>query len=453
MVSRTNGGQRWMTGNTISALLLTSLILAITAGPLSADDRFPPAESLPTISGLPDPFVMFDGTPVKTRDDWFERRRPELKRLFARYMYGEAPAPTKVVPQVDRIVRKTIFDGKGRLEQIPLVIEGPTGTPAAEISLLLILPVRSGVRVPVFAGLNFWGNHAVLPDEEIAVHTKWVYPKAGGSENNRATAAGRGLQKDVWCADLLVERGYGLATVYNGEIDTDEPNMDDGIHAAFRPAGTQPRPQDWGTIAAWAWGLSRVADYLHTRPDIDSSRIAATGHSRLGKTALLAGAMDERFTLVVPHQSGTGGCALSRDNDQETVERINRVFPHWFSDEFAKFGDKPGQLPIEKLPVDQHLLMALVAPRLLLDTEGDKDVWANYSSGFRAIREADRVYKFVGSEGLVGSEPIHGDVPLTKANCGTLVQIRLDQEHVLNRAYWSRIIDYADLRWKSSPAK
>lgn len=437
-----------MMGRTIAVTVLAIVLGLACEQRVVAEETYPSAESLPTISGLPDPLVMFHGAPVQSREDWFQRRRPELKRLFARYMYGEAPAPTKVVPQIDRIVRKTIFDGKGRLEQIPLVIEGPHGRPAAEISLLLILPVRSGETVPVFAGLNFWGNHAVLPDEEIAVHTKWVYPKAGGSENNRATAAGRGAQKDVWCAEYLVERGYGLATVYNGEIDTDEPNVDDGIQAAFRPAGTPPRPQDWGTIAAWAWGLSRVADYLQTRPDIDSQRIAAIGHSRLGKTALLAGAMDERFTLVVPHQSGTGGCALSRDNDQETVERINRVFPHWFNDEFAKFGDKPGQLPIEKLPVDQHLLIAMVAPRLLLDTEGDKDTWANYSSGFRAIREADRVFKFVGAEGLTGQEPIRGNVALTKENCGTLVQIRLDQEHVLNRAYWSRILDFADLRWK-----
>ncbi len=433
----------------VRLMLLVAMLSALVGeAKLFADEAYPPAEMLPTINGLPDAFVGFDGSAVKTPEDWFQKRRPELKRLFARYVYGEAPATTKVTAVESRTVRKMIFGGKGLLEQIPLVIDGPDGKPAIEVSLLLILPFRSGVTVPVFAGLNFWGNHAVLPDEEIAVHTKWVYPNAGGSKNNRATATGRGLQKDVWCAEYLVERGYGLALVYNGEIDTDEPNMDDGIHAAFRASGTQPRPQDWGTVAAWAWGLSRVADYLKTRPDIDSKRIGVIGHSRLGKTALLAGAMDERFTLVVPHQSGTGGCALSRDNDQETVERINRVFPHWFNDEFAKFGDKPGQLAVEKLPVDQHLLMAMVAPRLLLDTEGDKDTWANYSSGFRAIREADRVYKFVGGEGLVGPEPIRGDVPLTKANCGTLVQIRLDQEHVLNRAYWSRILDFADLRWK-----
>ncbi len=438
-----------MRGRHWGIVLLTCAGWSFVGGqfaPAADPKPLPPAAELPTLPGLPDPFTSFDGTPVRTPADWFQTRRPELKRLFAHYVYGEAPAPTRVLPQTDRIVRKEIFGGKGRFEQIPLVITTPDGKTAAELSLLLILP-KTDRPVPVFAGLNFWGNQAVLPDPEIAIHTKWVYPNAGGSQNNRMTEASRGLQADVWCADLLLERGYGLATVYNGDIDTDEPRMDDGLHAAFRAPGAEVSSTEWGTIAAWAWGLSRVADYLASRPEIDARRIAAIGHSRLGKTALLAGALDERFTLVVPHQSGTGGCALSRGNDQETVERINRVFPHWFNDEFAKFGDKPGQLPIEKLPVDQHLLMALVAPRLLFDTEGSQDTWANYNSGFEAVRAADRVYKFLGSEGLKGDAPLEGAVAFTRENCGTLVQFRLDEKHVLNRAFWTRILDYADLRW------
>jgi hypothetical protein len=186
-------------------------------------------------------------------------------------------------------------------------------------------------------------------------------------------------------------------------------------------------------------------DYLLTDPDIDPKRIAVTGHSRRGKTALLAGALDERIALVVPHQSGTGGCALSRDNDQETVDRINRVFPHWFNDIFPRFGDNEA-----RLPVDQHLLIALVAPRALLDTEGSLDHWANPPRAFDALREADRVYKFLGAPGMIAQSPHDGSTPFTRENTGNLAQLRLQTKHTLNQAYWAGILDFADL-WLSTP--
>ncbi len=176
-----------------------------------------------------------------------------------------------------------------------------------------------------------------------------------------------------------------------------------------------------------------------TDDDVDNDRIAVIGHSRRGKTAPLTGAFDERIDLVVPHQSGTGGCALSRDNDQETVERINRVFPHWFNDVFTEFNDNE-----DKLPVDQHLLMALVAPRPLLDTAGLKDKWANYESALRALKAADPVYKFLGARGMVGSGMIVGDEKMTDDNAGNLMQYRRDTAHTLNVGYWNGILDFAD---------
>lgn len=401
---------------------------------------FSPFEKLPARTEIPDPLTMFDGTPVRTREEWFQKRRPELKALFEHYMYGKAPAaPSKVEASVVRTDAKAL-DGKATLQEIRLKFGPPSAPP---INLLLIVPNDRQGPVPTFAGLNFCGNHAVVNDSQIALPPQWIYKSCAGAENDHATDKGRGLQADVWCPDLLVARGYALATFYNGDIDPDTPQLTDGIHPHYLPSGqSQLGLHDWGTIRAWAWGLSRVVDYLVTRPDIDAQRVCAIGHSRLGKTALLAGAFDERIALVVPHQSGTGGMAMSRDNDQETVERINRSFPHWFSDSFVPFGAGHEN----QLPIDQHLLVALVAPRPLFDGEGDQDKWANYDNALRSLQGGDKVYKFLGARGLAGNGIVRADEPFTDANCGDLVQYRRDEKHVLNRAYWQRILDFADCK-------
>lgn len=399
--------------------------------------EFPPFEQLPDRPEPPDPLVMFDGTPVRTRDDWFNKRRPELKALFEHYMYGKAPPPpdnlTATVVRTD----SKCLDGKATLQEVTIKFGPKTAPP---IHLLLIVPNNRKGPAPVFVGLNFCGNHTVLDDPQISLPSQWIYKSCAGVENERATDKGRGKQFDVWCPDLLVERGYALATCYNGDIDPDTPELTDGIHPHYLPPGQDTLGKhDWGTIRAWAWGLSRIVDYLVTRPDIDKSRLCAIGHSRLGKTALLAAAFDERIALVVPHQSGTGGMALNRQNDQETVARINKSFPHWFSDSFVSFGDHEA-----KLPIDQHLLVALVAPRPLFDGEGDQDKWANYDNAMRTLQGADTVYKFLGGQGLAGSGIVRDDEPFTDSNCGDLVQYRRNEKHVLNRAYWQRILDFAD---------
>jgi hypothetical protein len=422
----------------IGLWVITVLGLAATHG-----GEFPAFEQLPLRPEPPDPLVMFDGTPVRSRDDWFNKRRPELKALFEYYMYGKAPPPPDNLSAMVVRTDEKCLDGKATLREITIKF-GPRSAPP--INLLLIVPNNRKGPAPVFVGLNFCGNHAVLSDSGIALPAQWIYKSCAGVENERATDKGRGAQFNVWCPDLLVERGYALATFYNGDIDPDTPELTDGIHPHYLPTGQDKLGEhDWGTIRAWAWGMSRVVDYLVTRPDIDQSRICAIGHSRLGKTALLAAAFDERIALVVPHQSGTGGMALNRGNDQETVARINKSFPHWFSDSFVPFGDHE-----TKLPIDQHLLVALVAPRPLFDGEGDQDKWANFDNALRTLQGADKVYKFLGGRGLVGSGVVREDEPFTDSNCGDLVQYKRDEKHVLNRAYWQRILDFADRKLPSS---
>ena len=413
------------------------LALWLLSFSVASAGEFPSFEQLPVRPEPPDPLVMLDGTPVRTREDWFNKRRPELKALFEHYMYGKAPPPPDNLEATIVRTDEKCLDGKATLHEITIKY-GPKSAPP--INLLLIVPNKRPGPVPVFVGLNFCGNHTVLADPKIPLPSQWIYSSCVGVEKDHATDKGRGSQANVWCPDLLVERGYALATFYNADLDPDTPELTDGIHPHYLPTGqSQLGPNDWGTVRAWAWGLSRAVDYLVTNPDIDAQRISVIGHSRLGKTAIFAGAFDERIALVVPHQSGTGGMALSRDNDQETVERINRVFPHWFSDSFVPFGGHEAQLPI-----DQHLLVALIAPRPLFDGEGDQDQWANFDNAFRSLQGADKVYKFLGGRGIAGSGIVRGDEPFTDANCGDLVQYRRDEKHVLNRDYWKRILDFAD---------
>ncbi|HVS36799.1 MAG TPA: acetylxylan esterase [Gemmataceae bacterium] len=416
----------------LDVLLLAAALALIGTTALGAD--FPDVSKLPSHPDLPDPLVMFNGDRVTTKEQWIEKRRPELKALFEHYMYGVAPpAPGKIDAVVDRLDPKA-FGGKATLKEISISF-GPPDTP--KIHLLLVVPNARKAPAPVFVGMNFHGNHALVNDPAMRLPDVWVPDKAAGAKDNRATDAGRGTEIDVWALEQSIDRGYAVATLYCGDVDPDRPDVREGIQPHLRKPGEQPGPNDWGTIRAWAWGISRAVDYLCTDKDLDKDKIAVVGHSRLGKTALLAGAFDERIALVIPLQAGCGGTAPSRNAppDAESVKRINTGFPHWFDGTFKEFNDQT-----DKLPFDQNCLAALVAPRPLLYCCAVEDKWSNPAGQFEMLKSADSVYRLLGASGLETKQmPEVGQL-----SDGVLGYYIRPGKHSMTKEDWRVFLDYAD---------
>lgn len=349
---------------------------------------------------LPDPLVMQDGSKVADAKIWTEKRRGELLKIFETEVYGGVPVPAPKVTGTIREESSQALGGTAVRRQVSLRLSSDPKIPTLE--LLLYLPAKSSGPVPVFLGLNFGGNHTVHADPAIFVTPSWVRdnPEAG-AEKNRATEKGRGAQASRWQVEKVLAAGYGLATVYYGDIDPDfDDGFQNGIHPLLRPVGqSKPKADEAGSIAAWAWGLSRVLDYLETDSQVDAKKVAVIGHSRLGKTALWAGATDPRFAIVISNDSGCGGAALSKRIFGETVGRINRSFPHWFCGNFHKYNEKEADLP-----VDQHELIALIAPRPVYVASAVEDRWADPKGEFLGAKLASPVYVLLGTEGLQAEE-------------------------------------------------
>jgi hypothetical protein len=411
---------------------LSILVFLVFGGAITRAE-FPGVSRLPSRPDLPDPLLMLDGERITTKQQWFNRRRPELKALFQYYMYGHLPAPPdQVEGKVDRTDGGAL-GGKATLKEVTIAF-GPPEVP--QIHLLLIVPNQRKGPAPVFLGMNFTGNHTLVKDPGVRIPTSWIDGRGPGVKNHRATESGRGTQVDVWSIAQSVDRGYAVATLYYGDIAPDRAGTLEGsIQPYFHRQGDKPGPHDWGAVAAWAWGLQRVVDYLVTDRDIDKTRIAVVGHSRLGKTALLAAAFDDRIALAIPHQAGCGGTSPSRGKIGESVTQINDRFPHWFNGTFKEFNDRP-----DRLPFDQHCLVALVAPRPVLFTNGVEDTWANPQGQFQVLQAADPVYRLLKAGGL---EADH--VPeLGKLVDSTLGYYLRPGRHSMTSEDWRIFLAFAD---------
>jgi hypothetical protein len=401
--------------NILTATLISVLSCNTIMAQFNYDESKVPAYELPEL------LQMKDGTPVKDAATWNEKRRAEVLELFRSEVYGRRPGRPKALRFEVTKKDEAALGGKARRREVKIHFTSKENGPS--MNMLLYLPAKAKEPAPAFLGLNFRGNPTVSKDPGITL-------RKGDKESDRGKSAGR------WQADMLIDRGYALATSWYGDIEPDDKRnaFSQGIHKVYGPANKIP-PDGWGSIAAWGWGLSRALDYFETIDEIDHKRVAVIGHSRLGKTSLWAGAEDERFALVISNDSGCGGAALCRRAFGETVKRINTSFPHWFCDNFNKYNGREADLP-----VDQHMLIALMAPRPVYVASAAGDRWADPRGEYLAAKHADPVYRLLGTEGL----PALKMPPVDKPSMGRIGYHIRTGNHDVKAFDWKAYLDFAD---------
>ncbi len=384
---------------------------------------------------LPDPLTMIDGQKVRDAATWTDWRRPEILRLFATYQFGRTPSPPYAV-HFETLSNETgALNGTAIRKQVAIHFSADPAGPKA--TMLIYIPAARKGRVPAFLGLNFDGNHTVANDLGIQLGEIWTRQRDTRQYvKQTALESARGSDSEEWQAAKILAHGFALATIYYGDIEPDfNGGMKYGVRPLFFRSGqTAPADDDWGAIGAWAWGLSRAADYLETDPDIDPKRIALMGHSRLGKTALWAGAQDARFAIVISNESGEGGASLSRRSYGEDIRHLNNSFPHWFCANYHQYTGHEAELP-----VDSHMLMALIAPRPLYVASAELDRDSDPRGEFLATAAASPVWELFGKKGIATDQmpPLHqpvGDVVRYHIRAG---------KHDVTAYDWDQYLEFA----------
>jgi hypothetical protein len=338
---------------------------------------------------LPDPLVLASGKPVRDAQTWNQTRRAEIVRLFEENQFGRSPGRPAGM-SFDVFDKGTpALDGKAIRRQVTVYFSKDKNGP--KMDLLIYLPAGATKPVPLLLNIGFSANSSSVDDPGVKPGEVW------GRDKKRVPAPRASFGR-LNVAGLLA-KGFGAATVYYGDIDPDFPGgVPLGVRALYlKPGQSEPAPGEWGSISAWAWGLSRALDYLETDPGVDARRVAITGASRLGKTVLWAGARDTRFAMVIASCSGEGGAALSRRDYGETIAHLTAPsrYPYQFCANYRKYAEH-----VDRLPVDAHMLVALIAPRPVLLQTGDTDYWSDPKGEFLAAVAAEPVYRLLGKQGL-----------------------------------------------------
>ena len=348
---------------------------------------------------------------------WEQVRRPELLDLFKEHVYGRTPVGRPEGLRFEALGEAAdMLDGKAVRKRVRIHFEGPGGK--GHFDVLAFIP-KTGKKAPGFV----------------------LICNRSAEENLDAE---RTLKSPFWPVEEIVSRGYAAIAFYTQDVAPDtKTSFSGGVHTTFIPDPEKRTPSSWGTLAAWAWGASRVMDWIETEPLLDATRMAVIGHSRGGKTALWCGANDARFALVISNESGCGGAKLNRMDlpKSEHVAQITKNFGYWFCDNFRKYVDNESALPI-----DQHQLLALMAPRLVYVASAEGDPWAGPEGEFASCRLASPAWALYGKKGLVGETFPALETPLQDGSVG--YHIRSGQ-HDLTLYDWSRFMDFADKHgWK-----
>lgn len=358
---------------------------------------------------LPKLLVGADGREIKTAAAW-EAQRANVLNAVADHVYGHAPAMR--ISMSAELRESGAHSPSIRRRQVELTFTSPLGS--AKAMLLILEPARPGPH-PVFVALNLGGNRSVAPDPAILPSIST--PKPGGYTRPFV---------EQWAIEAYTKAGVAVVVVDAADFFQDVAEGYPGsIQRLFPPEQRGPGAKAWGAVATWAWGLSRVIDYIETDAALDRTRIAVVGHSRLGKAALWAGATDPRFRVVISNESGCGGAALSKRIFGETVKDITGMFPHWFCGNFTRYAGAE-----QNLPVDQHQLLALMAPRAVYVASASKDLWADPRGEFMS---------------LVNAAPVFALYPAGTSRLGYHLR---EGEHDLLEYDWLRYLAFAQAQWR-----
>ena len=361
---------------------------------------------------LPD-VLASGGKTVRTPEAW-QARRNEILEQFRASVYGRSPQRPEGLNYQVLEENARAMDGAATLKRVAIL--SAQAAREHRFELTLFLPNARQAPVPVFLLLN----------------------NRPGSNTDPT----RREQSDFWPAEQVIARGYGIAAIQTNDLAPDDENrFRDGVIRLFEADATGKPTPTWAALAAWAWGAKRVMDYFETDPRVDAKHIAIVGHSRGGKAALWAGAEDERFSLVVSNESGEGGAALTRRQFGETLAQITETFPHWFVTSYASFAGR-----VEALPVDQHMLIALMAPRAVYVASADEDLWADPRGEFLSLVHASPVFALWGDRPIAADDMPAREQPRIVGRRGYHVR---RGGHNLTRYDWQSFMDFSDALMKS----
>lgn len=351
---------------------------------------------------LPDPLLFNSGERVLTKEQWVENRREEILKFYTENIYGKFPS--EPIEAEYEILQEVENDLGGLATKKGVKITFTRGNRRKEVKVLVHIPNYVKKPVPAFVGIPNWFL---------------------------------GFKKSLWPIKHVIQRGYALVTTKFQDFAIVHDDFKDSVHALFYEEGQDhPRNDEWGVIGAWAWALIQLMNYIETDPDIDQKRVAVLGHSRMGKAALWAGVNDKRFSIVISNNSGCCGAALFRRKIGETIEMTNECFPSWYCSNFKRYNNREFDLPI-----DQHMFLALVAPRPVYVASGQDDIWADPIGEFLSTKYADPVYKLLEIKGL-GIETLP---KINEPSMNTIGYHIAEGGHKLSLYNWDRFLDFADL--------